>query len=111
MAIVPFKIGVRTVIRYMRHDGVSEGWIAKHAGKKIGYIWILGVADSQRGKGYCRILIDKAIEEMKAQGLDEFWLKTEDPKNVLFYQKLGFKVMHETLVECSGLKSWVMKKK
>ncbi len=110
MAILPFKIGADTMIRYMKHDAVSEGWISKHAGKKMGYIWVLGVTDSHRGKGYSRILIENAIEEMKAKGLDEFWLKTEDPKNVLIYQKLGFKVMHETLVKSSGLTSWIMKK-
>ena len=37
--------------------------------------------------------------------------KTEDAKNVLIYQKLGFELVHETLLKSSALKSWVMRYK
>lgn len=74
------------------------------------YIPCLHMAVYQRGKGYSRILIDKAIAEMKAQGLTSFWLKTEDPKNVAIYLKLGFELIHETVVKSSGINSWVFKR-
>ena len=110
MAAIPFKLGAKTTLRLMNHDGVPEGWIAKNAGENYGYIWCLGVAASQRGKGYSRKLIDQSIADMRTQGMKEFWLKTEDPKNVTIYQKLGFELVYETVVKSSGLRSWVMRK-
>ena len=111
MAAIPFKLGAKATLRLMNHDAVPEGWIAKNAKENYGYIWVVGVAESQRGKGYSRQLIDQAIINMRAQGMTEFWLKTEDPKNVTIYQKLGFELVYETVVKSSGLKSWVMRKK
>lgn len=111
MAPLPFKLGFKTTLRLVNHDSVPEGWIRKNAGEKMGYIWCVGVAASERGKGYSRILIEQCIADMKAQGMNEFWLKTEDPKNVLIYTKLGFELVYETIVKSSGLKSWVLRKK
>ena len=111
MWTIPFKLGAKATLRLMNHDSEPEGWIAKNAGKNYGYIWVVGVATTHRGKGYSRQLIDQAIADMRAQGINEFWLKTEDPKNVTIYQKLGFELVYETLVKSSGLKSWVMRRK
>jgi GNAT superfamily N-acetyltransferase len=110
MAAIPFHIGVKPTLRLMNHDAVPETWIKKNAGESFGYIWCLGVLAANRGKGWSRILIDRSIAEMKKSGINEFWLKTEDPKNVLIYNKMGFVVMYETEVKSSGIRSWVMKK-
>lgn len=107
---IPFKLGPKATLRLMSHDGEPEGWIREHASNRMGYIWVVGVLAEARGKGHSRRLIEQAIADMKQQGLDEFWLKTEDPKNVFIYEKLGFKVVHEMTVKSSGLKSWVMKR-
>jgi len=109
MVALPFKLGVASTLRLMRHDAVSEGWIAKHAGPKMGYIWCVGVVADARGKGLSRQIIEQCIVAMRAQGLNEFWLKTEDAKNVLIYEKLGFELVYETLVKSSGITSWVMR--
>ncbi|MBS1593361.1 MAG: GNAT family N-acetyltransferase [Bacteroidetes bacterium] len=110
MGLIPFTVGPRATLRLVRHDAVSEGWVREHAGEKMGYIWCLGVAASQRGKGYSRALIDRAIEQMRAQGMDSFWLKTEDPKNVTIYQRQGFELMHTMIVPSSGIQSWMMRR-
>lgn len=110
MGLIPLKLGIKTTLRLINHDAVGEGWIKKNAGSKMGYIWCVGVLDTARGKGYSRLLIGQSIAHMKQQGLNEFWLKTEDPKNVTIYQKLGFDLIQELNVPSSGLKSWVMKK-
>jgi GNAT superfamily N-acetyltransferase len=108
---IPIEVGIKATLRLMNHDTVSENWIKKNANKNFGYIWCVGVNAASRGKGYSRILIDECIQQMRHQGITEFWLKTEDPKNVLIYKKLGFELMHETVVKSSGITSWVMRKK
>ena len=111
MGAIPFLLGAKATLRLMNHDSVPEGWIRKNAGEKMGYIWCVGVNASERGKGYSRILIENSIAQMRRQGMNEFWLKTEDPNNVAIYLKLGFELVHEIVVKSSGLRSWVMKKK
>ena len=110
MVTLPFKVGIKSTLRLINHDITPEGWIAKNAKGNYGYIWCVVVDESARGKGNCRLLIDHAIADMREQEINEFWLKTEDPKNVSIYQKLGFKLAYETVVKSSGLKSWVMRK-
>ena len=110
MALIPFELGIKSTLRLMNHDSESEGWVRKKASANMGYIWCIGVAADARGKGYSRMLIDQSTEQMRKLGLNECWLKTEDPKNVTIYQKLGFALMNEKTVKSSGIKSWAMKK-
>lgn len=109
MIKIPFKLGVKSTLRLINHDTEIEGWIQKSTTKNMGYIWCLGVDKNSRGKGISRDLIRRSIDQMKARGIDEFWLKTEDPKNVLIYEKIGFKVMQHMTVKSSGIDSWAMK--
>lgn len=111
MGFLPFELGLRSTLRLVQHDSVPEGWIRDHAGKQMGYIWCVGVSEAHRGKGISRILIDESILQMQQQGINEFWLKTDDPKNVPIYKALGFEVMYETVVPSSGLQTWCFRKK
>ena len=111
MVAIPFKLGVKTTLRLVNHDAVPEGWIKKNAPENFGYIWNIGVTGNERGKGYGRLLDEQSITEMRAQGINEFFLKTEDPQNVTIYQKLGFEIVYETVVKSSRQRSWVLKRK
>lgn len=110
MALLPIKLGITSTLRLINHDAEPEGWIRKNADDKMGYIWNIGVGVDARGKGYSRLLIEQAIAEMKQQGMNEFWLKTEDAANVAIYKKLGFELAYETNVKNSGLMSWVFRR-
>lgn len=110
MWTIPLKLGIKTTLRLVNHDSELDKWIDKNANENYGYIWCVGVNASARGKGYSRKLIDQAITDMRTQGMNEFWLKTEDPKNVTIYQKLGFELVYETVVKSSGVRGWVMRR-
>ena len=110
MATIPLQLGPKATLRLMRHDGESEGWIKKNADTGMAYIWCVGVASRARGRGYSRLLIDECIAQMRQLGHTECWLKTEDPKNVIIYQKLGFTLMNEMVVKSSGITSWAMRR-
>ena len=110
MALIPLEIGIKPTLRLMNHDAQSEGWLRKNASNKMGYIWNIGVLPEAREKGYSRQLIDQSVEQMRSQGLNECWLKTEDPKNVTIYQKLGFTLMNEMVVKSSGVTSWALRR-
>lgn len=110
MGAIPFLLGPKATLRLMTHDAVPEGWIRQNANDKMGYIWCVGVAAHARGKGYSRRLIEDSITQMRAQGMDNFWLKTDDAYNVPIYLSLGFELMYETVVKSSGVPTWVFKK-
>ncbi|KAG9403376.1 hypothetical protein AC1031_006022 [Aphanomyces cochlioides] len=107
---LPFQLGFRPVHRLANHDTESQQYTAKHASKSMGWIWSVGVAPEGQGKGHCRYLIETAIEQMRAQGMTEFWLTTDKEVNVTIYKKLGFEVMAEKIMSGSGIKNWTMKR-
>jgi GNAT superfamily N-acetyltransferase len=111
MLAIPFEIGVKPTLRLMGHEQDSEVWIKKNSSGKMGYIWCVGVLEEMRGKGLSRVLIDHSIADMKAAGITDYWLKTEDPKNVEVYKKLGFEMKREIIVKQSGLPTWFFNKK
>ena len=110
MWTLPVQLGQKVTLRLMNHERESEGWVKKKSIRDMGYIWCVGVALQARGRGYSRVLIDESIDHMRQLGLSECWLKTEDPKNVAIYEKLGFTLMNHMVVKSSGIDSWAMRK-
>ncbi|CAK4610048.1 unnamed protein product, partial [Aphanomyces euteiches] len=91
------------------HDIESGQFTLKHANQSMGWIWAVGVAPEGQGKGYCRYLMEKAIDDVRAQGMTEIWFTTYKDVNVTIYKKLGFQVMTEKVISSSGIKSWIVK--
>ncbi|KAG9403378.1 hypothetical protein AC1031_006024 [Aphanomyces cochlioides] len=107
---LPFQLGFRVIHRLAKHDTESQQYTAKHACKSMGWIWVVGIAPEGQGKGHCRYLMEKAIEQMRAQGMTEFWLTTDKEVNVTIYKKLGFEVVAEKIMSGSGIKNWTMRR-
>jgi N-alpha-acetyltransferase 30 len=65
---------------------------AHRSGTFRGYIAMLAVADSFRGKGIATKLVCMAIDSMKAREADEVVLETEvsNTASLKLYEKLGF---------------------
>ncbi|KAF0701641.1 Aste57867_7936 [Aphanomyces stellatus] len=79
--------------------------------KQMGLIWLVGVEHKSQGKGYCRILMERAMRtEMGTQGMTEFWLTTDTVVKAKIYERLGFHVMVERVIQSSGLTNWLMRK-
>lgn len=110
MWAVPFKLGLKTTLRLMNHDAEPDNWLRENASPNFGYVWCVGVNNVARGKGYSRLLIERSIDEMKQLGMNEYWLKTEDPKNVAIYRKLGFETVGHFTVKSSGIPCWIMRR-
>lgn len=76
------------------HEHFLEDYIVEH-GINFGYIALLAVDDKARGKGYAKSLINDALNQMKAKGLNQCWLTTENAENIKFYEKNGFRLVHQ----------------
>lgn len=80
---------------FEKHEETVEDYIVKN-GQNYGYIWLLAVDENARGKGYAKLLINKTIQQMKQQGLNECWLTTENNNNISFYKKHGFTLVKQS---------------
>ncbi|CAK4081513.1 unnamed protein product [Aphanomyces euteiches] len=107
---LPALLGMTVIQRFASHTREGNNYVVQHAGKTMGWIWVLGVAPESQGKGHGRYLVEKAVADMRAQGMTEFWLVTESEVNVIIYKKLGFQVMHEHVLFSSGIRKWTMKR-
>jgi GNAT superfamily N-acetyltransferase len=76
-----------------RRDVPPEHW----------YLLIVGVAPAQQGQGVGRALLQPMLDKADAAGLP-CYLDTAQPLAVPFYQKLGFRVLVETVDPESGLR-------
>jgi GNAT superfamily N-acetyltransferase len=59
-------------------------------------MWLGGVyVDAKyRGQGFAKVVVNRVIEEAKAQGIAELYLQTEDLSGGL-YAQLGWKKRHQ----------------
>jgi GNAT superfamily N-acetyltransferase len=72
------------------------------------YLMLVGVVPVQQRQGVGRALLQPILNRADSAGLWCF-LDTAQPQNVPFYQKLGFRVLAETVEPESGLRLWTLR--
>ena len=73
------------------------------------YVFVLGVSPEAQGTGLGRALLEPVIDRARAEGLP-CYLETAQPKNVGFYQHLGFRVLVDMVELKSGLRLWTFRR-
>ncbi len=95
------------------------GIVYKHLGpdrKKLmnnkphAYLMVIGVASTFQGKGFGSKLMEAMIEEATREGL-HIYLETETEANVSFYEKHGFSVLQQIVLEKLNVPMWEMERK
>lgn len=77
------------------------------AGRAHWYLWVIGVRPERQGKGLGGRLIAPILATADAESTP-CYLETESARNVGFYRRHGFEVIHETVVPGEGLHLWMM---
>ena len=77
----------------------------KEHGSKAGWVWIIGVTKSERGKGIGRALLADSITWLAGRGIDTVYLglDAENRKALVLYTSLGFEVILENIYYRLGL--------
>ena len=73
------------------------------------YAMVVGVAPAFQGQGLGRALLQPMLDRAETDGLP-CYLETTQPKNVTFYQRLGFRVLREEVEPTSGLRIWTFRR-
>ena len=77
----------------------------RHASGPHWYVMVLGVSPEARGTGLGRALLETILAEADALGVPVY-LETAQPRNVTFYQHMGFTLVEHLVEESSGLDLW-----
>ena len=103
---MPFRLGWQGFSRFGRLDGEASKRHKKLAPGDHWYLLMLGVDPDQQGTGIGSAAIEIGAEKAKAAGLPVY-LETMAESNVSFYEKRGFEVAEEYLIDDS-LRTWSM---
>ena len=93
-------------LRLSAHNDAAMARVERHLGRGVVYLCTLGVEPSLAGKGHGSRLLRRALEE-QARRWQTCVLRTEQPRNVPFYEKHGFERVEDFVVPASGLRTWV----
>lgn len=69
---------------------------------------VVGVDPAFQGHGYGKALLQPVLERAGREGASVY-LETAQPKNVPFYEKLGFDLVRELVEPTSGLNLWTFR--
>lgn len=72
------------------------------------YVLVLGVDPTVQGQGLGRRLLAPIIEKARRDNLP-CYLETAQPRNVGFYEHLGFKVLRDIVDDSSGVRVWTFR--
>ncbi len=73
------------------------------------YVMVVGIAPEAQGQGLGRALLQPIIDRADAAG-QPCYLETTQPKNVAFYEHLGFRRVVDTVESSSGLRVWTFRR-
>ena len=111
MILTPLRIGFGAFSRLESHEGGAEKEIARmYAGRKMGYLWLLGTTPSGRGNGLGRRLVEFTCEQIRTAGHEVCVLKTDTTENVRLYEHLGFRVTGSGTGASDGIDYWILER-
>lgn len=106
---VPFHLGIRATLRLMAHEDWCNERIASYGSTEAAYIQAVGVEPDRAGQGLGSRLVDHALSRI-AMTHRSCILRTEQPRNVPFYQKLGFRCVEHVDRPESGIQTWFFRR-
>lgn len=96
-------IGVLRVGKVMKREATLK---KLHPTSDFAHLWYIGVDPSEQGKGHGTKLMQEILAEMEAKQLPVY-LETSNPKNFVFYERIGFTCTNDFTELGYGLKQFV----
>jgi ribosomal protein S18 acetylase RimI-like enzyme len=102
---IPLRFGVGGSFRLQTHDDWCNRRTVAHSSPEAAYIHCVGVEPSLAGQGIGSALMAATLSII-GQNFGLCTLRTEQQRNVRFYEKLGFCCVEHVDVPSSGLPAW-----
>jgi ribosomal protein S18 acetylase RimI-like enzyme len=108
LALAPLKFGIGSIGRFMAANTVEQ-LRAKLAPEPHWYLWVIGVDPEHQGRGLGTSLVEPMLAQADADGLP-CYLETHKERNVGFYEKHGYNIVHSGRVPKAGPAYWCLKR-
>ncbi len=102
-------IGKAPAKRFLGVIGAIESFHQRDVPSAHWYTLVVGVDPSRQGTGLGRALLQPILSLADADRLP-CYLETSQPKNVSFYEHLGFRVLVDMVDPKSGLRLWTFRR-
>lgn len=106
---LPETIGADAAGRFGRLIDYAEAAHHRDMPGPHWYAMVVGVAPAFQGQGYGRALLQPILDRADTDGVP-CYLETTQPKNVSFYERLGFRVLLDDVEPESGLRVWTFRR-
>ncbi|RIK86926.1 MAG: hypothetical protein DCC67_02365 [Planctomycetota bacterium] len=104
---LPFEIGLTPARRVLQFFNFVEDVRRALAPSEHWHLQLLGVEPAHQGRGYAKRLLSPMLEHCDKEQVACF-LDTQNPINVRFYERLGFRVVHQGAVPPTKSDAWFM---
>lgn len=108
LAALPEVMGEDAYSRFFGAIDLAEKFHKMDASEPHWYTMVLGVDPAFQGQGYGKKLLDPVMGQARADGTPVY-LETAQPKNITFYQKMGFRLLREVAEPSGGLPLWTFR--
>ena len=109
IVLAPLKFGLGAFSRFLSAVNEMERLHEEQVPERHWYLMILGVDPARQGQGVGSALLAPGLSRADADGLP-CYLETMKERNVPFYQRHGFQVLHEGNLPKGGPYYWTMKR-
>lgn len=106
---LPAEMGPAAWARFEQVLGFLEPFHHRDVDPAHWYVMVVGIAPRWQGRGLGRALLQPILDRADAAG-EPCYLETAQSGNVPFYEKLGFRVLVDTVEPQSGLRLWTFQR-
>ena len=106
---LPELLGVEAATRFFAALEAIEPYHKTDVPDEHWYVLVVGVEPAAQGQGLGRALLAPILEQADREGIP-CYLETAQPRNVGFYQHLGFRVLRDIVAPESGLRLWTFRR-
>jgi ribosomal protein S18 acetylase RimI-like enzyme len=104
---MPLRAGPRGFARFVVQGRVLDERHARDVAPRHGYVWLIGVAEGQRGRGIGSAVLRAVSARRDAEGVPTY-LDTTNERNLGFYGRHGFSVVHAGVFPRGGCRYWTL---
>ncbi len=109
MLTVPFRLGFGPFAKFMGASETMDRIHKKHVPEPHWYLMVVGVDPDLQGRGLGTALVKEGLARAD-QASCPCYLETSDERNLVFYERLGFRVLETAALGDGGPRGWGMRR-
>lgn len=107
MLSATYRVGIRPISKFIGAMDVLERIHKCRMSVPHWYLMLLGVDTEHQGQGRGAALVREGIDRADREG-SPCYLETSEPRNLGFYERLGFEVVETTRLGTDGPEAWAL---